>query len=393
MKALVLSSGGVDSTTALALAVSRYGKDNVIALSVSYGQKHDKEIQAAKAVSAFYGVEQLFLDLSKIFQYSNCSLLQQSTEEIPEESYAKQIEKTEGEKPVSTYVPFRNGLFLSSAASIALSKDCRVILYGAHADDSAGFAYPDCSPVFNDAMNQAIFEGSGHQLKVEVPFVNMTKAEVVKMGLDLNVPYELTWSCYEGKDEPCGKCGTCIDRAAAFAANGVSDPAIKQKLEKAMREKENLTLLGNQQNNYETDYNPDLLETFVNKHPENDYFVKFNCPEFTSLCPITGQPDFANIIISYVPGERMVESKSLKLYLFSFRNHGDFHEDCVNVIMKDLIKLMEPKYIEVWGKFTPRGGISIDPYCNYGKPGTKWEDVAFNRMANHDMYPEKVDNR
>lgn len=393
MKALVLSSGGVDSTTALALAVSRYGKDNVIALSVSYGQKHDKEIQAAKAVSAFYGVEQLFLDLSKIFQYSNCSLLQQSTEEIPEESYAKQIEKTEGEKPVSTYVPFRNGLFLSSAASIALSKDCRVILYGAHADDSAGFAYPDCSPVFNDAMNQAIFEGSGHQLKVEAPFVNMTKAEVVKMGLELNAPYELTWSCYEGKDEPCGKCGTCIDRAAAFAANGVSDPAIKQKLEKAMREKENLTLLGNQQNNYETDYNPDLLETFVNKHPENDYFVKFNCPEFTSLCPITGQPDFANIIISYVPGERMVESKSLKLYLFSFRNHGDFHEDCVNVIMKDLIKLMEPKYIEVWGKFTPRGGISIDPYCNYGKPGTKWEDVAFNRMANHDMYPEKVDNR
>lgn len=227
MKALVLSSGGVDSTTALALAVSRYGKDNVIALSVSYGQKHDKEIHAAKAVSAFYGVEQLFLDLSKIFQYSNCSLLQQSTEEIPEESYARQIEKTEGEKPVSTYVPFRNGLFLSSAASIALSKDCSVILYGAHADDSAGFAYPDCSPMFNDAMNQAIFEGSGHQLKVEAPFVNMTKAEVVKMGLELNAPYELTWSCYEGKDVPCGKCGTCIDRAAAFAANGVSDPAIK----------------------------------------------------------------------------------------------------------------------------------------------------------------------
>ena len=227
MKALVLFSGGIDSTTALGLAIKKYGKEQVIALSVSYGQKHDKEIQAAKAVSAFYGVEQLFLDLSKIFQYSNCSLLQQSTEEIPEESYAMQIEKTEGEKPVSTYVPFRNGLFLSSAASIALSKDCSVILYGAHADDSAGFAYPDCSPMFNDAMNQAIFEGSGHQLKVEAPFVNMTKAEVVKMGLELNAPYELTWSCYEGKDVPCGKCGTCIDRAAAFAANGVSDPAIK----------------------------------------------------------------------------------------------------------------------------------------------------------------------
>ena len=227
MKALVLSSGCVFSSTALSLAVSRFGKFNVIALSVSIGQMHVIDILASKAVSAFYGVEQLFLDLSKIFQYSNCSLLQQSTEEIPEESYAMQIEKTEGEKPVSTYVPFRNGLFLSSAASIALSKDCSVILYGAHADDSAGFAYPDCSPMFNDAMNQAIFEGSGHQLKVEAPFVNMTKAEVVKMGLELNAPYELTWSCYEGKDVPCGKCGTCIDRAAAFAANGVSDPAIK----------------------------------------------------------------------------------------------------------------------------------------------------------------------
>ena len=226
MKALVLSSGGVDSTTALGLAIKKYGKDNVIALSISYGQKHDKEIEAAVKVAEYYGVEQLFLDLAKIFEYSNCSLLQQSTEEIPEESYAEQIEKTEGEKPVSTYVPFRNGLFLSSAASLALSKDCEVIYYGAHADDSAGFAYPDCSPVFNNAMNEAIWEGSGHQLKIEAPFVDMTKADVVKMGIELGVPYELTWSCYEGGDKPCGKCGTCIDRAKAFEANGISDPAL-----------------------------------------------------------------------------------------------------------------------------------------------------------------------
>ena len=226
MKALVLSSGGVDSTTALGLAVKKYGKENVIALSVSYGQKHTKEIEAAQKVAAFYGVEQLFMDLSKIFQYSNCSLLQQSTEEIPEESYEKQIEKTKGNKPVSTYVPFRNGLFLSAAASIALSKDCSVIYYGAHADDAAGFAYPDCSPTFNKAMNEAIFEGSGHQLKIEAPFVNINKASVVKMGLEIGVPYELTWSCYEGNDKPCGKCGTCIDRAAAFKANGISDPAL-----------------------------------------------------------------------------------------------------------------------------------------------------------------------
>ncbi len=136
---------------------------------------------------------------------------------------------------------------------------------------------------------------------------------------------------------------------------------------------------------YRMDYAPEVLETFENKHPGNDYWVQFNCPEFTSLCPITGQPDFAEIRISYIPGERMVESKSLKLYLFSFRNHGDFHEDCVNIIMKDLIRLMSPKYIEVTGYFTPRGGISIYPYTNYGQPGTKYEKMAEHRFINHNM--------
>lgn len=158
-------------------------------------------------------------------------------------------------------------------------------------------------------------------------------------------------------------------------------------------ELKDITLLGNQGTKYNYSYDPNILEVFDNKHPNNDYFVKFNCPEFTSLCPITGQPDFATIYISYIPGEKMVESKSLKLYLFSFRNHGDFHEDCMNIIMKDLIKLMDPKYIEVWGKFTPRGGISIDPYCNYGRRGTKYEEMAQYRLLNHDLYPEKIDNR
>lgn len=158
-----------------------------------------------------------------------------------------------------------------------------------------------------------------------------------------------------------------------------------------MRE-DKLNALG-KKTKYSMDYAPEVLETFINKHQENNYFVKFNCPEFTSLCPITGQPDFATIYISYIPDVKMVESKSLKLYLFSFRNHGDFHEDCVNIIMKDLIKLMEPRYIEVWGKFTPRGGISIDPYCNYGKPGTIFEEMSKNRLMWHDMNPEKVDNR
>ena len=150
------------------------------------------------------------------------------------------------------------------------------------------------------------------------------------------------------------------------------------------RQEDHLQALG-RKTDYRMDYAPEVLETFVNKHLGNDYWVQFNCPEFTSLCPITGQPDFAEIKIMYIPAEKMVESKSLKLYLFSFRNHGDFHEDCVNIIMKDLIKLMEPKYIEVTGIFTPRGGISIYPYANYGLPGTKYEQMAEHRMMQHGL--------
>lgn len=146
---------------------------------------------------------------------------------------------------------------------------------------------------------------------------------------------------------------------------------------------EGLSHLGSANTTYKDTYAPKVLEAFENKHRDNDYWVTFNCPEFTSLCPITGQPDFATIHINYLPDVKMVESKALKLYLFSFRNHGGFHEDCVNVIMKDLIKLMDPKYIEVVGIFTPRGGISIYPYANYGRPGTEYEALAKERMMRH----------
>lgn len=145
-------------------------------------------------------------------------------------------------------------------------------------------------------------------------------------------------------------------------------------------EKKGLSLLGSKKTVYSDKYNPQILETFINKHPDNDYMVTFNCPEFTSLCPITGQPDFAKIIINYIPDKKMVESKSLKLYLFSFRNQGDFHEDCINIIMKDLVRLMDPKYLEVKGIFTPRGGIAIYPFANYGRKGTKYEHIAQERM-------------
>lgn len=220
-KAVVLFSGGVDSTTALAIAIEKYGSDKVAALSVSYGQKHSKEIEAAEQIAKYYNVRRIDLDLSPMFKYSDCSLLSRNTDkEIPKKSYAEQLSETDGD-PVSTYVPFRNGLFLASAASIALSLGAEVIYYGAHSDDAAGNAYPDCSSVFNDAMNTAIYEGSGKKLKIEAPFVSLSKKQVVAEGVRLGVPYELTWSCYEGKDKPCGVCGTCRDRRAAFEANGI----------------------------------------------------------------------------------------------------------------------------------------------------------------------------
>lgn len=223
MKALVLFSGGVDSTTCLAMAVKEYGAAEVTALSVTYGQKHKKEIEAAEKIAAYYKVALKKLDLSVIFEGSGCSLLESSAEDIPKESYSDQLKKTDG-GPVSTYVPFRNGLFLASAASIAITNGCDVVFYGIHSDDSAGNAYPDCSAAFNEAMEKAVFLGSGEKVRIKAPFVGMTKAAVVKKGLELGVPYELTWSCYEGGEKPCGVCGTCRDRESAFRANGVTDP-------------------------------------------------------------------------------------------------------------------------------------------------------------------------
>jgi len=158
-------------------------------------------------------------------------------------------------------------------------------------------------------------------------------------------------------------------------------------MSRTKRELKGITRLGSAKTAYADHYDPSVLETFANKHPERDYWVTFTCPEFTSLCPMTGQPDFATITIQYIPGQRMVESKSLKLYLFSFRNHGDFHEDCVNVMLKDLVALMAPKYIEVLGRFNARGGIAIDPYANYGQPGTPFADLAAERFRTHDGVP------
>lgn len=221
-KKIVLLSGGIDSTTCLAMAVCDYGRENVIALNIYYGQRHDREIQSAKSVAKYYGVEYKEIDLADIMKSSDCSLLKHSGKEIAHGEYATQIT---GDKPVSTYVPFRNGLFLSVAASLALCFDADEVWYGAHADDAAGNAYPDCSQKFVEYIGGAIEEGTAGAVKVKAPFIIMNKTEVVRKGLELNAPYELTWSCYEGGERPCGKCGTCIDRKKAFEKNGVIDPA------------------------------------------------------------------------------------------------------------------------------------------------------------------------
>ena len=197
-KAVVLNSGGVDSTTCVGLAVEKYGKDNVSTLSVFYGQKHDKELECAKKIAAHYEVAHYEVDLSAVMQFSNCPLLSQSTEAIRHESYAEQIAK-DGEGMVRTYVPFRNGLLLSSVTALAVSlypDDEVEVYYGAHADDAAGRAYADCSPEFTDAMNKAINIGTYEKVTLTAPLINMNKGEVVKTGLAINVPYELTWSCY-----------------------------------------------------------------------------------------------------------------------------------------------------------------------------------------------------
>lgn len=225
MKALVLLSGGLDSSTCLALAVQKYCAENVIALSLSYGQKHIREIKAAEDVAKHYGVELMTYDVKDIFNGSECTLLA-GNKDIPAESYAAQIQHSNG-KPVSTYVPFRNGLFLAVAASMAMSKGCGVVYYGAHKDDAAGNAYPDCSIDFHQAMTKAIEIGSDRAVTICDPFIDKTKADIVKIGTELKVPYQKTWSCYNGGEKPCGECGTCLDRIRAFELNGLVDPILE----------------------------------------------------------------------------------------------------------------------------------------------------------------------
>ena len=227
MKATVLLSGGLDSATCLAIAVKKYGAENVVAVSIFYGQRHARELDCAKKIAAYYGVKRYEFDAAQVMAYSDSALMNSSEKVLEKSSYGEQVKKN---LRVDTYVPFRNGLMLSMAAGftdgIFHGTDAEIFI-GVHQDDSAVNAYADCSESFIRAIGEAVNIGTYGKIKIVAPFLGMTKADIVKIGLELNVPYEFTWSCYERGEIPCGKCATCLDRAAAFAANGVEDPALK----------------------------------------------------------------------------------------------------------------------------------------------------------------------
>ncbi|CRH91602.1 7-cyano-7-deazaguanine synthase [Chlamydia trachomatis] len=208
---MVLFSGGVDSTTCLAMAKEK--DEDVIAISFYYGQRHsEQELNAAKEVAKYYNVKQIFIDLKDVFKHGNSSLIDLDLE-VSEGDYAEQ-------ENANTEVEFRNGIFISVLASLAMQYKADEIYFGAHKDDS-GVIYPDCSPEFVKAMEEAIKVGSRDTVALKVPFLDKTKTELVAYGKTIGVPYNLTYSCYNGTNPPCHKCGTCIDREKAFIANGL----------------------------------------------------------------------------------------------------------------------------------------------------------------------------
>lgn len=220
MKIIVLNSGGIDSTTCLGMMLEKYNKEDISTITIYYGQTLKKEIECARKIAEYYGVKHYEFDIENIFKYSNCTLLDHSNKKIEESSYEEQYD---GNKNISSYVPFRNGVILTVATAIAQSlyenEEVKIIL-GNHKDD---FSYSDCSIDFTNKMNEAIKAGTNNLVSFEAPVVKLTKEDIVKKGLELEVPYELTWSCYKGKDKACGKCASCICRLDAFKKNNTKD--------------------------------------------------------------------------------------------------------------------------------------------------------------------------
>lgn len=228
MKAFVLVSGGLDSATVLAMVVKKFGSENVFAVSVNYGQKAEQEQNCCEKLVEFYKVKLFSYNLSEAFKKSTSTVIKSSGLDLIKGDFSTEKSKSDGPW-LSSYVPFRNGLILSFTASLAGSMFPNTdieIFYGAHKDDGEfGSYYADCTGEFIEAMDLAISRGTYKKIHIKTPFKDMTKSEVVKTGLDLGVPFEYTWSCYDGKEQQCGKCASCILRKEAFSKNNAMDPA------------------------------------------------------------------------------------------------------------------------------------------------------------------------
>jgi 7-cyano-7-deazaguanine synthase len=216
MNSLIILSGGMDSTTALAYSKNK-GLNISNAVHFQYGSKHNaKELIAAHEISKIYKLKLRVISLEFINQLFKSDLLK-SGSDVPEGHYEDPSMKR-------TVVPFRNGIMLSIASGLAESLDADSVILGNHAGDHA--IYPDCREDFVTAMGSAIALGTYKKIKLESPFVKMSKSEIVALGSLINVPYEHTWSCYKGGQKHCGKCGTCYERIEAFQKAGVKDPTV-----------------------------------------------------------------------------------------------------------------------------------------------------------------------
>ena len=222
MKALVLLSGGIDSTVCLAIALQKYKKEDITGIFFNYGQKNIKEIQSARNIASYYDIKFIEEDIQNIMKYAKKSsfLLEGSNNNI------KDIEYKDGSLREKEYVPFRNGIMISILAVYAdsLYKDEDTEIYIGIHDSISGRIYADNTVEFIESMNKAVNIASYKHISINNPLVKLYKKDVISKGLELKIPFELTWTCYTSNKKPCGKCGTCKSRLKAFMQNNITDP-------------------------------------------------------------------------------------------------------------------------------------------------------------------------
>ena len=227
-KALVLLSGGLESAALVAYLINKKEFNEIEALNIFYGQTNSKEQKSAKKIADYYNIPIEFMNLSKIFEISDCAMISKNNMDVSVEN-AKKLKATNVfSTKEKTFIPYRNGVFASVAATVAYSKNCNAVFNGVHGLNYVQeTAYPDCSKKFIDAQSKAISYGTGGYVEFILPFRNIKKHQVLTLGLELKVPYELTWSCYTNNSTPCEKCFACIERKKAFSINNAVDPLEK----------------------------------------------------------------------------------------------------------------------------------------------------------------------